>query len=156
MYPWLVSLHLLGLVVFLASHGVAMYVAFRVRSERDRSVIAALLGLSTRGNQVMYLGLLALGIGGLGAAATSDALTAPWNVASYIVLAAVVVGMMGIAAPYYYPLREALDGTDKTPRLDDDALATRLRTRRPEVLALVGGTGLAVLTLLMAVKPALW
>ena len=68
MYPWLVFVHLLGLIVFVAMHGVAMFVAFRIRPERDAAVVKLLLALSSRANQAMYLGLLLLGIGGLGAA----------------------------------------------------------------------------------------
>ena len=30
MYLWLVALHLIGLVVFVMCHGVAMFVAFRI------------------------------------------------------------------------------------------------------------------------------
>ena len=60
--------------------------AFRIRRESDRDVISALLGLSSRGSQVMYLGFLLLGIGGLGAAVNAGWLTAPWVVASYVVI----------------------------------------------------------------------
>ncbi len=156
MYPWLATLHVLGMVVFLVSHGVAMWVAFRIRGERDRDVIRVLLAMSTRGNQVMYVGLVLLGVGGLGAAASAGLLAAPWVVASYLVLAVILVAMFAIAGSYYYGLRDGLQGTSKVPRLDDEALAARLRTRRPEILAAIGGTGLAALVALMTVKPAIW
>jgi Predicted integral membrane protein (DUF2269) len=153
MYVWLVALHVLGVVLFLVTHGVSMWTAFRVRRETNRDVIAALLGMSARSNQVMYLGLLLLGVGGLGAAASAGWLAAGWVVASYAVFLAVLLAMFMIASPYYYRLRDGLEGTAKVPRLDDDELQVRLQTRRPEVLALVGGSGLAVLVFLMAVKP---
>jgi hypothetical protein len=156
MYPWFVVLHLIGLIAFLVSHAVGMWVSFRVRTERDRAVIASMLAMSVQGSKVMYVGLALLGIGGMGAAATADLLLAPWNVASYLVFTAVFVAMSVIAGFYYHPLREGLEGTRKTPRLDDEALAARLKTRRPEVLALIGGSGLAILVWLMSVKPALW
>ena len=66
MFGWLVALHLVGFAIFLIAHGVSMWVAFRIRREPNRDVVAALLGLSSRGSQVMYLGFLLLGIGGLG------------------------------------------------------------------------------------------
>jgi hypothetical protein len=154
MYPWLVALHLLGLVVFLACHGVSMFVAFRIRREPDRAVVAALLGLSSRGNQVMYLGFLLLGIGGLGAAASAGLLTAPWVVASYVVVVVTLVAMWAMGAGFYYPLREGLEGTPKTPRLDDVELRARLSgSRRPEALAGVGFTALVLLVWLMTLKP---
>ena len=156
MYTPFVALHLLGLALFLASHGVSMWVAFRVRSERDRSVIRAMLGMSAMASRLAYGGLLLLGIGGIGAAATADLLTTSWVVASYVVLAAVLLAMYAIAAPYYYGLRDGLDGTDKVERLADEVLAARLRTRRPEILAFTGGAGIVLLVLLMVVRPGLW
>ena len=115
MYLWFVLLHLVGLVIFLAMHGVSMAVSFWVRGQTDRATIVSLLMLSSRAVQVAYLGLVLLGIGGLGAAANVGWLTASWVVASYIVLAVVVVAMYAIAAPYYYGLREAIEGREGRP-----------------------------------------
>ncbi|MEW6225396.1 MAG: DUF2269 family protein [Chloroflexota bacterium] len=153
MYLWLVALHLLGLAVFLSAHGVSMWVAFRVRGERNREVIAALLGLSLRASQVLYLGLLLLGIGGLGAAWSAGWLATTWNLASYVVVVVVLAAMYSIASPYYHGLRAALDGEAGAPPLDDEALVARLRSRRPEALALIGGSGVVILVLLMVLKP---
>jgi hypothetical protein len=154
MYSWLVVLHLLGLVVFLACHGVSMFVAFRIRQEEDRDIIAALLSLSSRGNQVMYLGLLLLGIGGLGAAASAGLLLAPWVIASYVVVVVTLLAMYAMGAGFYYPLREGLTGTEKTPRLDDAELRAKLvGNRRPEALAAIGLTSLTLLIWLMTIKP---
>ena len=157
MYVWLVVLHLLGLVVFLLAHGVSMFVVFRIRREEDRSVIAAMLELSQQGSRVLYVGLLLLGIGGLGAAASGGLLLAPWVVASYVVLALTLVAMYALGAGYYYPLREGLTGSEKVARLEDGELRSTLRgSRRPEALAAVGLGSLAILVWLMSVKPALW
>ncbi len=153
MYSWLVLLHLLGLAVFLLAHGVSVFIAFRVRSERSRDVVAAMLELSRRAAQVVYLGLALLLVGGIGAAWSAGMLAAPWLVASYVVLVVVLVVMFAIASPYYHGLRADLTGTDDAPPLDDAALAARLRTRRPEVLATTGGIGLIVLVGLMTLKP---
>lgn len=153
MYPWLVTLHLLGLAVFLLAHGVSMWVAFRVRGERDRAVIVTLLDLSAQAARVVYVGLVALGLGGLGAAWSAGSLAAPWNLASYVVVVAVLMAMFAIASPYYHGLRAAIAGTADTPPLNDAELAARLQTRRPELLAGIGGSGLVILFLLMAIKP---
>ena len=154
MYAWLVTLHVIGVVVFLLCHAVSMWVAFRIRTEPDRAVIAALLGMSSRGNQVMYLGFILLGIGGLGAAGMAGWLTAPWVVASYVVLVVTLIAMYALGAGFYYPIRDGLVGTEKTPRLDDDQLhATLASSRRPEVLATVGLTAIVVLVWLMVMKP---
>jgi hypothetical protein len=154
MYPWLVALHLVGLMVFLLTHGVSMWVAFRIRGERNREVIVALLDLSVRAARATYLGLALLGVGGLGAAWSAGLLGAPWNVASYGVVVVVLVAMFAIASPYYHGLRAAIAGTPDAPALDDAALVARLQTRRPEALAVIGGLGLVALVVLMTVKPA--
>jgi hypothetical protein len=153
-YQWLVFLHLLGLVIFVMCHGVSMFVAFRVRRETNRDLIAAFLGLSNRATQAMYLGLILLIIGGLGAAWNVSWLTAPWVIASYVVFIVTLVAMWALGSGYYYPLREGLVGTEKTPRLDDEALVRTLATsRRPEALAAVGGAALVILVWLMVLKP---
>jgi uncharacterized membrane protein len=153
-YQWLVALHLLGLIVFVMCHGVSMFVAFRIRRERNREVVSVLLSLSQRATQVMYLGLLALIIGGLGAAWNAGWLTAPWIIASYVVFIATLVAMWTVGAGYYYPLRDGLEGTEKTPRLDDEALVRTLATsRRPEALGAIGMGALVILVWLMALKP---
>ena len=154
MYLWLVALHLIGLVVFVMCHGVAMFVAFRVRKERNRDVIVALLDLSSRANRAMYVGLLLLAIGGFGAAWNVGWLLAPWVVASYVVLIVTIVVMYAAGAGFYYPLREGLEGTGKTPRLDDEELFTKPATsNRPQVLGAVGMTALVILVWLMVLKP---
>jgi hypothetical protein len=166
MYLWLVFVHLIGLVVFLMSHGASMWVAFRLRQVRDRATISALLDLSNRATQASYVGLLLLGIGGLGAAYVNTLLTAGWIVASYVVVVIVLVAMYAIATPYYMGLRKALGtpGQDRgargearslepVPPIDDAELARRLDSRRPDALAGIGGLGLVVLVWLMVLKP---
>ena len=101
----------------------------------------------------MYLGFLLLGIGGLGAAANVGWLTATWVVASYVVIVVVILLMYMVGAGFYYPIRDGLEGTEKTPRLDDAELAARLDNRRPEALAVIGFAGLLILFWLMALKP---
>ena len=156
MYEWLVTLHVLGLLLFLGCHAVSMWVAFRVRGESDRAVVSALLRLSVRSSQAMYPGLILLGIGGLGAAASAGLLLVPWVVASYVVFVIVFVVMSAVAGTYYHPLRTGLDGTATVPRLSDEEFMARLDSRRPEALLLIGVGGLGLLTILMSVKPALW
>jgi len=152
-YEWLVFAHLLGLVIFLLGHGVSIGCAFRLRRERDRAVLVTLLDLSTRGNQAGMLGLILLGVGGLGAAWDSNTLTATWNVYSYLVLIAVIVGMGAVASSFYYPLRDAVAGAKGATPIDEAEMVRRLDNRRPEILGVIGGVGLVVLTWLMVVKP---
>jgi hypothetical protein len=154
MYQWLVFIHLIGLVLFLLMHGVSMWAAFSVRSDPRPESARLLLGLSMRANQAMYLGLLLLVIGGLGAAWNANQLTAGWIVASYVVLVIVIAGMYAVGASFYYPLREAVLPKDGgPPTIDAAELARRVDNRRPEALAIVGLGGLVVLVWLMTLKP---
>jgi uncharacterized membrane protein len=139
-------------VVFAVAHGVSMAAAFRVRSlAGEPGLVATHLHTSKLATGGVYIGLVLLGVGGLGAAWSAGLLLAPWVVASYAVLAVTLVVMWAVATPYYIRLRE-LAGADGAPA-DGEALADALRSRRPEVLALVGGVGLLVLTWLMVLKP---
>jgi uncharacterized membrane protein len=153
-YTWLVVLHLLGLLLFVGAHGVSAWVAFRVRGERDRSIIEALLGLSLSGTRIAYVGLLALVVGGLGAAWDAGLLLAPWVIASYVVLVVVLGVMYSVASPYYMGIRQALEPKPGAgDPIGDADLVARLDSRRPEILATVGGIGLVVLVWLMTAKP---
>ena len=154
MYLWLVALHLIGLVVFVMCHGVSMFVVFKIRNERNREVIVALLDLASRANQAMYIGLLLLAIGGLGAAWNAGLLLAPWVIGSYVVLVVTIVVMYATGSGFYYPLREGLEGSEKVARFEDEELFTKLATSsRPFLLAGVGLTALVVLVWLMVLKP---
>jgi hypothetical protein len=154
MYTWLVVLHLVGLLVFVAAHGVSGWIAFRVRGERDRRIIEALLGMSLMAARAAYVGLLLLGLGGLGAAWDAGLLLAPWVVWSYIVVVIVLVAMYAVASPYYMGIRQQLEPKPgKGEPISDADLVARLDSRRPEILLTVGGVGLLVLVWLMVAKP---
>ena len=154
-YAWFVLAHLLGLVVFAISHGASAFMAFRVRGERDPVVVEALLKVGQLSVGPMYIGLLLLGVGGLGAAAGANLCGQPWVIASIVVFVIVLVVMWSVASPYYMGLRKTLEerGPDGRPSIDPAALAVLLDTRRPEALTLVGTVGLVLLVWLMVIKP---
>jgi hypothetical protein len=132
LYPWFVFLHLIGLVIFAVCHGVSMFVAFRVRSQRNPQAIVAALEASSAAIGPMYLGLLLL----------------------------VVIGVMyAVATPYYVRVREAVGAPVRgnpggTPSASPEELERLLDTRRPEILLAVGAIGTLVLIWLMVLKPA--
>ncbi len=72
LYPWFVVVHLVGLVLFAISHGASAFMAFRLRAERDPVVVEALLKTGQLSVGPMYIGLLLLIVGGLGAAAGAE------------------------------------------------------------------------------------
>jgi hypothetical protein len=154
-YPWFVFAHLAGLVLFAISHGASAFMAFRVRAERDPAVVASILRTGQLSLGPMYLGLILLAVGGIGAAAGADLWGKPWLIASIAVFIGVLVVMWVVASPYYMNLRKELEavGADGRPMIDPETLASRLDTRRPEILAAVGAIGLLLLVWLMVVKP---
>jgi cytochrome bd-type quinol oxidase subunit 2 len=159
-FQWFVLLHILGLVIFAVCHGVSMFVAFRIRPMRDPRPIAAALEASSAAVGPMYLGLLLLIVGGLGAAAGGDLWTQPWIIASAIVLVAVLAVMYMVATPYYRRVREAVGASVQGKPVGGstasvDELAALLDTRRPEILMVVGGGGLVILLWLMVLRPTL-
>ena len=155
LYPWFVFAHLLGLVIFAICHGASAFMSFRLRGERDPVVVESLLKVGQLSVGPMYIGLLLLIVGGLGAAAGANLWGQPWILASIGVFVVVLVVMWGVASPYYMGLRKALEerGQDGRPAIEPSALARMLDTRRPDVLATVGTIGLLVLVWLMVIKP---
>ncbi len=153
-YTWFVFLHLAGLVLFAAAHGVSMFMAYRIRPERDPSIVLANLTWSNTATRVATVGLLALLIGGVGAATVSDAWGTRWVQVSVVVLVVVIAGMYGVGARYYYALRGRLapEALAETP-LTETELANLLDSRVPDVLTAIGGIGLLVLVWLMVFKP---
>ena len=159
LYPWFVLLHLVGLVVFVACHGVSMFVAFRIRSQREPRAIAAAMEASSMAIGPMYIGMLLLIIGGLGAAAGANLWFEPWIIASAVVLVLVIGAMYGIATPYYIRVRQAVGApvrgepggaADGQPRGAGARCSTPDDRRRSWSSAAIG---LLVLLWLMVLKP---
>lgn len=46
LYPWLVVIHVVGMMLFFIAHGVSVVIAFRLRGERDPARVRALLDAS--------------------------------------------------------------------------------------------------------------
>jgi hypothetical protein len=155
LYPWFVVVHLVGLVLFAISHGASAFMSFRLRAERDPAVVDGLLKVGQMAVGPMYIGLLLLIVGGLGAAAGANLWGKTWVIASIAVFIVVLVVMWAVASPYYMGLRKAFEdrGPDGRPAIEPSALARMLDTRRPEILSLVGTVGLVLLVWLMVIKP---
>jgi hypothetical protein len=154
-YPWFVFTHLAGLVLFAISHGASAFMAFRLRSAPDVPTARTLLGLGQLSIGPMYIGLLLLIVGGLGAAWIANLWGRPWLIASIIVFIAVLLVMWAVASPYYMSLRKSVEDprTDGQPPVAWEALHGQLDNRRPEILLSTGTIGLLLLVWLMVIKP---
>jgi hypothetical protein len=164
LYVWIVYVHVASAFGFVLAHGVAVFVGFRIRNECDRARIAALLDLSTASLPLMYGSLLMLVASGIAAGALGGWLGQLWIWTSIGVLLGVAIAMSLVATRHYLRIRQ-LVGASISPRqargLEPPSksesvaleLAARLQSRRPELLAAIGGGGLLTVIWLMMTKP---
>jgi hypothetical protein len=162
--PWLVLSHVLAVLAFVLVHGASATVAFRLRSERDPVRVRALLELSNAYLNWAYGALVILLLSGIAAGIVGGWWTSGrlWLWASLVLLVAVLVGMYGVAAPYFEALRHAVglatyqdirEQRDRPQPVTDGELAILLESRRPAVVAMIGLGGIALITGLMILKP---
>lgn len=158
LYPYIVLVHVLGAFGFALAHGGSALTAFRIRRERDPDRLGALLDLSSWTLGLSYASLLVLLAAGVAAGLMGGWFAQAWIWAAIGVLVAVTVAMLAFAAPYYERVRRAIGqvgrggGPAPAPASPAD-LAALLDSRRPEVIAAIGGTGLALILWLMVLKP---
>jgi hypothetical protein len=160
-YPWVVLLHIIGAFLFVASHGVAMWMAVQVKHEQDRARLSALLDLSSMSLAGLYVGLLLLLIGGIWAGIMGSWFAKAWIWLALVLLIAIAVAMYMVATPYFRSLRSALgirsqygpkDAPDPVP--ESDAAVAAIAARSPVgVLSAIGAGGLVIILWLMVVKP---
>jgi hypothetical protein len=165
--PWLPLLrlvHVLAAFAFVLVHGASAMVAFKLRGERDRTRVQALLELSNAYLNWLYIALLVLLLAGTlsGIAGGYWNNGQYWLWASLVFLVAVVVAMYVIAVPHFDALRHALgmatyNDTRKNlapPAPASDAeLAALLVSPRPIQAAAIGLGGIGLIVTLMLLKP---
>lgn len=159
-YPWVVVTHVVGAFGFVMAHGVSAFAAFRLRRSTDAHEARLLLSLSSTSMSVAYASLLLLLAAGVLAGFMGGWWNHAWIWASIGLLLAIAVGMYAVGTTYYIRLRQALaaDGpgamaVGELTATDSGTLTEMLASRRPYVLALIGGVGLIALAALMELKP---
>ncbi len=158
---WFVFLHVLGAFMFVAGHGVSMFVVFQVRKERDRGRLAALLDLSGWSLAVAGIGLLVLLVSGILAGIVLGSFGRWWIWISLVLL--VVIGglMTPVGGSYLRGLREAIGQRPRNAKpgdpdpvpVGDTELAAMQASSRPEQLLLMGAGGFVVIVWLMMFRP---
>ena len=144
LYAWLKFVHILGVPVFLFSHGVTGGVSFLVRGPVT-STTRGLLRVSMVSSQAAYPVLLLVLITGLWMTFAGSFGHQVWPWAALVILL-LSLGAMGALARPYYMARDAAKGTD-------DAVAAQLSRTRPQVAAGMGVVALLLLFWLMVFKP---
>lgn len=158
---WIVFLHVVGTFMFVAGHGVSMFVVFQVRKERDRARLGALLDLSGWSLNAAGIGLLVLFLSGILAGIVLGSF-GKWWIWIALVLFIVIAGLMTpVGGKYLTAIRVALGqrtrslkpaDPDPVPASDAE-LETLLASRAPETLLLLGGGGFLAILWLMMFRP---
>jgi hypothetical protein len=97
LYGWVVVAHVSAVILAFAAHGVSMFAMYRIRTETDRSRIAAILDLSSDSLTVAGIGLLAAVVLGIIAAIIGGHFSRFWPWASIIVLVVAAGSMTPLA-----------------------------------------------------------
>jgi hypothetical protein len=158
--PWLVFAHVLGAFTFVMAHGVSIFVALRVRTERDQARVGALLDLSKSAVTIAALAVMFLLVTGIIAGFVGDWWGERWIWVSIGILILLWGYMSFRGTRYFDAVRHATGsvgiydkkGTE-APRPDSAAAAALLASSRALELAAVGGIGLVAILYLMAFKP---
>jgi uncharacterized membrane protein len=156
-YQYWVLIHLTGVLGLLATHGASMVALYRVRGVApDRDRIADTIAFSSSTTTPMYVALVLLLIGGVGAALKGHYLNDPWITISIAVLVLTVLAMLGLASPYFRKVRAACAlRPSGVPRVSDEELLELVRSPRAHVITAIGLAGLLVILSLMIFKPGL-
>ena len=159
--PWLKFLHVAGAFLFVAGHGVSMFVAFRLRGEGDRARMLPLVDLSASSLAVTFGGLLVMFFSGIAAGITGSYFGRGWIWVSLVLLVVVATVMTPLASGHFTRVRRALGQRTRDMKPNDpdpaplpaEEVAALAAGRWPEVTALVGGGGFVVILWLMMFKP---
>ena len=158
---WIIFLHVLGSFMFVAGHGVSMFVVFRVRKESDRGKLAALLDLSGWSLGVAGIGLLILFVSGIVAGIVLGSFGSTWLWVALVLFIVISIVMTPVGGTYLRNLRLAIGqrpgnakpgDPDPTP-VSDAELAAMQASRKPELLLLLGAGGFVLILYLMMFKP---
>ncbi len=147
-------LHILGVLGFVMFHGVSVWVALRLRGERDRVRIAELLQFSGSSVQGMYVSLGLLILFGVVAGFAGNWWGQWWIWIALLILVGMIGEMSAVAGPYYRRVKEAVEVRPSgVPRRSDEELDEILRSRVALMNAVLGFVALAALVWLMVFKP---
>ena len=161
LYGWVVFGHIVTVILAFAAHGVSAWVMFRVRVERDRMRLSAILDLSSSALTAAGVLLLITVVLGIAAAIMGGHFAKFWPWAAIIVLVVAFGSMTPLAAIPMNKLRAVLavakpgdvSGRQVGESGTDEELAAALAAIRPEIPAVFGVAGIVILAWLMRTKP---
>lgn len=161
LYLWLKFIHVLAGFFFLLGHGVAVFLSFRLKQEKEAERIKAMLDLSATTWPVMMLSLLVLLVAGIITAFMGRWWGTGWVWASLVILLGQAVWMFAAGGPSYHSIRRMLGQpynvhgnwkAPEPPRPLEEVLAAIAKTRPMEMLV-IGLGGFVAIVWLMMFKP---
>ena len=154
--------HFIGIALFLLAHGVSAGVSFKLRSERDRAKLTALLDLSASSYPGMAGGFLLI----LGSAVAMALMYSWWQTIWFWAALGVFFVVTGIMTPLatlrYGKIRRALGlklpmgakaKEGERGELSDEEVAALLSSVNPWLITGIGFGGIALMSFLMMFKP---
>jgi formate hydrogenlyase subunit 3/multisubunit Na+/H+ antiporter MnhD subunit len=154
MYPWVVLLHVAGVFGFLLAHGASVGAMLRLRTERRRERIEALIELSAATMTAFYASIVVLLGAGILAGFIGNWWRMLWIWISLGLFLAIAAAMYPLASGYFRRIRIAV-GTRPSgaPMASDEEIDELLASSRPMIVAAIGFGGVLVIAWLMIVKP---
>ena len=155
MYPQLlIFLHILSVMALLATHGVSMFVLYRIREERDRRKILDFVTLSGETVLPMYVSIGAIVVTGVLAGIEFDRFGQLWLWVAIVLLFLTIVLMILLARPYFRRVKEACAVRPSgVPRVSDEELREILGGPTANLITAIGVIGLLAILYLMIFKP---
>jgi hypothetical protein len=147
-YDFWVFLHIVGVLGFVAAHGVGWFATSRLRGERDPQRLRALLDLARAAGPMTngFLGLLMLG--GIAAGFQGRLWGEGWIGTAFLLLIAITAFGSIVLPRHLRAVRAALDGGQSGAGLE-----ALLASNRPMLVNTVEVVGVAVIVFLMVYKP---
>ena len=163
LYGAIVFIHVAAILLFFMAHGVSMFVAFRLRMERDPVRVRMLLDLSSWAMGIPAIAAISVGVlAGIAAGIMGGWLGSLWFWISLVLLVVVALTMTPMAASQLKPIRAAA-GTvpinpfsriqEPAPEADPAELSRLLDAWNPVPIAALGVGAFLVILWLMFFKP---
>lgn len=162
MYRWIVFIHVLSALGFMAAHGVSIALCFKVKRARTVEAVRPILDMSISTLGIMLGSFALLALSGLVAGIWGSWWWTGWFWLSVVILAGMLWLMAERGAMAFHRIRRAagLPYVDRkrrpqTPLAEPDVpeMLAAIDATQPWLLTLVGLGGVAVLTWLMMFKP---
>ncbi len=162
LYPWIKWLHILAVLIFFFSHGVAMAAAFVIAKEKNPDRLRAIMDISRWPLMPMSASLLLVMILGVILAFNAGDAAHFWPWTALVLLLAMAIWMTVYGRSIYSPIRKALGqfymtgmgrGNPPIEPASMDEVQALVARSNPRLLTYVGLIFTIVIVFLMVFKP---